>query len=343
MRLAAAAAAAVLLASLPLGAQTNGSVSLTGPPGNPLRQGTPRFTIATSGFSTPEMPLRLTLQITTQSDFSGPLLVDTTIAGVTGADIVLPRLLPERINIWWRARVVTALGQPVLTNAEGPRTTATWLTLLSPNNPNGSTVDSKHPTFLWSSAGVLPPVQPWNYEIIISQSLDGAIVLQSITTDTVFTSFLELESNTPYRWSVIGKLSTGDSVKVNSFATFVILDPNAPVATVLYLPFPNPFPNDRVAATCIWFDLRALSEVKLDVLDIRGNHVAKILPGRGLGPLFPPSRYGRAAVGSDSGCDDRLTWDGRDDSGRTVPMGVYLIRFRGDGVTLTHKVLWKGR
>jgi len=115
------------------------------------------------------------------------------------------------------------------------------------------------------------------------------------------------------------------------------------VATVLYVPFPNPFPNARVSSTCIWFDLRALSEVRLDVLDIRGNHVARILPGRGLGPLFPPSRYGRAAVGSDSGCDDRLTWDGRDDNGRAVPMGVYIIRFRGDGLTLTHKVLWKGR
>jgi hypothetical protein len=79
------------------------------------------------------------------------------------------------------------------------------------------------------------------------------------------------------------------------------------------------------------------------VLDLRGNFVAKIPPGRGLGPIFPPGRYGRAAVGSDSGCDDRLTWDGRDDSGRIVPAGVYLIRFQGDGKRITKPVVWRGR
>ena len=335
--------AALFIAALPLGAQGNGVVTVEGPPGNPIREGTPGFTITATGFAAAELPLRLTLQIATQADFSGPLLVDTTVSGVTSALIVVRRLLPERVRIWWRGRVLTAQGRPVLSNADGPRTTATWLTLLSPNNRNGSTVDTKRPTFLWSSAAVRPPVLPWSYQLLISRKIDGSVVLSTTLTDTIFTSFIDLESNTPYTWSVIGKLSTGDSVKVNSFLTFVILDPNAPGATILYRPFPNPFPSERVAATCIWFDLRALAEVKIEILDLRGNHVARIMPGRGLGPLFPPSRYGRAAVGSDTGCDERLTWDGRDDRGRDVPMGVYVIRFRGDGVTSTQKVLWRGR
>jgi hypothetical protein len=339
----------LLAAALPLGAQTSGTAFVTGPPGNPLHEGTPGFVITTSGFAPSEIPLRITLQIATQADFGGPLLADTTVSGVTSSSttIVVPHLLPERISIWWRARVVTAAGQLVLSNVDGPRTTATWLTLISPNNRNGSTVDTKRPTFLWSSATIRPPVRPWTYQIVISQSLDGAVVLSSPVSDTVFTSFVELESNTPYLWSVTAKLATGDSIRVQSFKTFVILDPNAPVATVLYRPFPNPFPNERVAATCIWFDLRAQPgnapvDVKLDILDMRGNHVARIVPGRGLGPL-PPSRYGRAQVGSASGCDDRFTWDGRDDNGRYVPMGVYLIRFQGDRAILTQKVLWRGR
>jgi hypothetical protein len=334
-------AGALFLVALRLGAQQTGAVTVTGPDGNPIREGTPRFTIATFGFAPFELPLRVTLQIATQADLSGALLADTTLTGVTAATIVIPRLMPERTSIWWRARVLTSQNRPVLSNVEGPRTTATWLTLVSPNNRNGSTVDTKTPRFVWSSAGILPPVKPWTYHLAITRALDGLPVLFSDGTDSSFTSVVGLESNTPYRWSVTAKLETGDSVKVNSFSTFVILDPNAPIATVLYQPFPNPFPNAFVSKTCIWIDLRALSEVKLDVLDIRGNHVAKLLPGRGLGPFFPANRYGRAAVGSDTGCDDRFTWDGKDDSGRTVPTGVYIIRFRGDGVTSTHKVLWR--
>ena len=332
----------LLLLALPLGAQTSGTVVIMGPPGNPIRQGTPAFTIATTGFSPAELPLRLTLQLATQADFRGPLLADTTVTGVTSATIVVPRLLPERINLWWRARVLTAGGQLVLSNVDGPRTSATWLTLVAPNGRNGATVDTRRPTFLWSSATILPPVRPWTYQIVISQSLDGAVVLTSPASDTIFTSSVDLESNTPYRWSVTAKLATGDSVRVASFSTFVILDANAPSATVLYRPFPNPFPNDRVTSTCIWFDLRVLSEVRIDILDLRGNHVAKIMPGRGLGPVFPPSRYGRAAIGSESGCDNRLTWNGRDDNGRFVPAGAYLIRFRGGGITAHQKVLWRG-
>ena len=48
-------------------------------------------------------------------------------------------------------------------------------------------------------------------------------------------------------------------------------------------------------------------------------------------------------MGSDSGCDDRLTWDDRDDTGRTVPPGVYLVRFVGDGITSTKKLLLMGK
>ena len=162
-------------------------------------------------------------------------------------------------------------------------------------------------------------------------------------TDTVYHAFPALETNTSYLWTVTARLSTGDSIRVQSFSTFVILSANSPFATVLYQNFPDPFPNARVSTTCIWFDLKNQSNVRIDILDLRGNHVARITPGRGLGPTYPPGRYGRAAVGSDSGCDDRLTWDGRDDTGRTVWPGVYLVRFVGDGVTSTKKLLFKGK
>jgi hypothetical protein len=186
-------------------------------------------------------------------------------------------------------------------------------------------------------------VSPWNFLIVVSRKSDGFPVLTGSLTDTTYTGFTPLESNTSYLWTVTGHLSTGDSIRVQSFSTFVIQSKNAPLATVLYQNFPDPFPNARIATTCIWFDLKNQSNVRIDILDLHGNHVAQITPGRGLGPVFPPGLYGRVAIGSDSGCDDRLTWDGRDDTGRTVPPGVYLIRFIGDGITSIKKLLFKGK
>jgi hypothetical protein len=346
---ACALAAAIVLAAPHAGAQTSGSAVVTGPAGNPINDGTPAFIVTTAGFLPTELPLQIELQVATAADFSA-LFADTTVSG-TGASIVIPRLLPQKITIWWRVKIRTAQGANLITDAVGPRQTSNWLTLVSPNGLNGSTVDTIFPTFLWKAVATYAPVSRWLYHLVISRTSDAFPLVTATLGDTtssptsymLFTPFLPLESNTSYRWSVTASLSTGDSIRVNSFSTFVILSTNAPLATVLYQNFPDPFPNARITTTCIWFDLKNQSNVHIDILDLRGNHVAVVTPGRGLGPIFPPGRYGRAAVGSDSGCDDRLTWDGRDDSGRTVPPGVYLVRFVGDGITSTKKLLFKGK
>lgn len=343
-RRGAATAVVLLLASLArgAGAQTSGFVTVSGPAGNPLIDGVPAFTVTTSGFQATELPLQITLQIATRADFGGALLADTTVMGAS-ATIVVPRLLPEHLNVWWRARVRTARGALVLSDATGPRATSSWLTLVEPDGPIGTTVATKTPTFLWSSAHVQPPVGAWAYRLTVVHTATNVPALSASTSDTSFTPFLELEANTSYHWKVTASLPTGDSSTVQSRSSFVISDPKSPIATTLFQNFPNPFPSANTPVTCIWFDLRAQSDVALDVFDVRGNHVARILPGRGLGTTLPAGRYGRAAVGSDSGCDDRLTWDGRADDGRDVPPGVYIIRFRGDGKTIQRVALWKGR
>lgn len=334
----------VLGAPSSVAAQCGFPVCVSGPPGNPLREGTPRFTITTSGFSAADQPLELRLQVALSASFAAPLFADTTVIGST-ATIVIPRLLPPLVSVWWRAVVRTVRGVLVTSVVEEPRRTAPWLTLISPNNLNGSTLDTPRPPFVWSSPAVLPPVTPWRYTIVISRSSDGYPVLSGTLSDTVYHPFGDLESNTSYRWAITAVAGTGDSVRVISASSFVITSPNTPIATVMFQSFPNPFPTDRLRATCIWFDLRRQADITLEVLDLRGNHVARILPGRGvgLGGTLPPGRYGRAAFGSDSGCDDRLTWDGTDDAGRVVRPGVYLIRFTGDGVASVKKVLFRGR
>ena len=326
----------------PLARAQTRSVVVANPGGNPLREATPRFTITTGGFPANELPLKLRLQLALSSDFVAPLFADSTVTGSSVA-IVVPRLLPPQSNVWWRVIVTNAQGTLLTSNATGPVRTSPWLTLLSPNNLNGSTVDTPRPTFSWSSPALYAPVAPWRYLIIVSRSADGVPVLTGTLTDTVYRPFDNLESNTSYRWAVSAVAGTGDSVRVISASSFVIASSNAPIATVLYQNFPNPFPNSRLNATCIWFDLRRQSDISLEILDLRGNHVAKILPGRGLGGTLPPGRYGRVFINSDNGCDDRLSWDGTDDSGRFVRPGVYLIKFTGDGVTEIRKALFRGR
>lgn len=336
-------AAGLVLAASPARAQTtSGVVEVIGPLGDPIREATPRFSLRLTRLELTELPVTLRLQVSTRADFSTNF-ADTTVVVTATSSVTIPRLLPEGIQIWWRVLGRTSRGAAMNSEITGPRTTPRWLSLIYPSNPNGSTVDSRRPTFLWSSPVVYPPAAPWTYLIVIRRSSDGSPEIASTINDTVYTAIRELESNTSYRWSVTATAKTGDSTRVQAAGSFVILDPNAPVATVLYQSFPSPFPNTVTNATCIWFDLRAQSDVQLDVLDLRSNIVNRLLPGRGLGTTLPAGRYGRAVVGGSSGCDDRLTWDGRDLAGRYVPPGVYLIRFQGDGKRFTRSVVWKGR
>lgn len=330
--------------SLPAAAQR--SVSVIGPTDNPLRDGIPAFTIVGSGFLPADLPLRFTLQVATNSTFATGLLSDTTVTGTgTSLTIAPRRLLPEKSTVYWRGVVTTAAGLQVNSSISGPFNTAPWLTLVSPNNPNGSVVYSNRPTFTWSSARIHASAGHWQYEIRIVES-NGNPFLVGGLDDTVYVPVRDLEGNTSYRWSVSAWIpSTGDSTRVSSEKTFVVLDPSVPPATILFQNFPNPFPNARVSATCIWFDLRSASQVELQVLDLRGNLVRSLIPG----PAFPSpaslnaGRHGRASEGSNTGCDPRFSWDGTDDSGRAVPTGVYLIRLRADGVETFRKALFKGR
>jgi len=123
--------------------------------------------------------------------------------------------------------------------------------------------------------------------------------------------------------------------------------PSAPGApprvTLLYQNFPNPFPTAESATTCVWFDLRDAADVRLDVYDLRGNHVRSIVPAAEIGGAMPAGRYGRATPGAGSGCDPRFAWDARASDGRTVPAGVYLLRMRAGTIDMTRKMLYRGQ
>lgn len=118
-----------------------------------------------------------------------------------------------------------------------------------------------------------------------------------------------------------------------------------PRATLLYQNFPNPFPSGGLLATCFWFDLARDADVRIQVLDIRGNVVRTLAPSSTTPGHFSAGRYGRGTgdIPDGFGCDGRFIWDGTASDGRLVPPGVYLLRMRADGEDVVRRMLFLGR
>ena len=75
------------------------------------------------------------------------------------------------------------------------------------------------------------------------------------------------------------------------------------------------------AATSLAFSLSSTTKVRLDVMDVNGRRIRRLLEG-----TFAPGPHS-------------VSWDGRDDAGRSVPPGVYLARTDGAGVTSSARVV----
>ena len=323
----------------PLPAQ---AVEVIGPPDEILRSLTPAFTIVSSGFTPAQQPVNLRFIIGTDSLFTNTIL-DTTITGDT-ADVVLQSALPDRAMIFWRAFARGADATTVSSAITGPRLVPPWLVLIEPNVPTGVTLVDPRPTFVWSSPPVNVPPGPWTYTFeLLGSTNPNPVFTATGLTDTTFTPAFDLDLNTSYRWRVLGRLTNGDSIRVASAASFVIVDPSSPVETLLYQNFPNPFPRGPNNSTCIWFDLRDPGAVRLEIFDIRANLVRRLIPSETVAGLLPPGRYGRAVQSGSGGCDPRFAWDGTASDGRLAAPGVYLLRLTANGRTLTKKILFRGR
>lgn len=320
-------------------AQSPVTVTVTGPVGDTLREINPRFVVRVEGAADPGRSV--TLQLSETPDFRSTL-VEQAAPG-DNIDVRLTTPLPSGRPLYWRAiaRNGTDNFASVVT---GPRITASWVTLVTPNSANGSVLTSRFPRFVWKPAGVSSPLSAFRYDLEIETTAPFSVV--SITRgirDTVASSPVQLEFSTSYRWSIVAYASSGDSTRIRSSGSFVIVDETIPPVTLLYQNFPNPFPTPATPRTCIWFDLAVNSNVRLDVLDIRGNHVRTIIPGSGLGVSLPPGRYGRSSIGGSEGCDTRIAWDGTADDGRVAHAGVYLLRLRADGTETIRRVVFRGR
>lgn len=333
-----------MLSMVPLASAWAQTVVLTGPAEPLLNTVTPSLSVRASGFPLAR-PFRISIQAAATPDFSGSIVLDSTFFSndsITTVQITRP--LPSDGTVFLRAIVEPPVGFPVTSATLGPRRVPQWLTLITPNSLNGDNFDIRRPLFVWRSAVVHPSTGGWTYELEISTP-NGTELAASGIRDTTFRPSTNLQANTSYQWSLRARLGTGASIRLSNAKTFVITDPALPTTTIFYQNFPNPFPSATSFSTCFWFDLgEPGGRVVIDVLDARGNFVRSVVTPADASVIFAPGRYGRAAPGAGSSCDNRFVWDGTGADGRVVAPGVYLVRFRvGNEPPIFRKALFRPR
>lgn len=333
-------AASGLLAQRAVSAQ---QVVVDGPTTNALTTVTPLLQLRALGLAT-QRPLLVQLQISTTADFAQLVVDSSFVTNDTLAPIQVTRPLPSDVQVFWRLKVRAANGISYDSPTIGPRLVPPWLTLRAPNSASGNSFDIRRPLFVWSAAPLVASAGPWTFDLDITANNRTEVGVAGLR-DTTFRPGTELQANTSYRWNVRASLRAGESIRVSSQGSFVITDPPLPTTTLLFQNFPNPFPSATSFSTCFWFDVgEPGATVKLDVLDIRGNAVRSIVPGRDGVSQFAAGRYGRGAPGSNSNCDNRFVWDGTADDGRTVAPGVYIARFTANNAAASfRRIVFRGR
>ena len=283
------------------------------------------------------------LQVAIDTGFA-TVVLDTT---VTGAAVTMPRAAQPLTRLYWRLTARSALGPSETIGRVGPLVVPPWVTLLTLNAPGGESIRDSQPLFAWHAPQVAAPPGPLTFDLTVFPAGEGpgnpALAVRGLT-DTIYRPGTPLERNLPYRWQIVAHLGPADSVVATSGGTFLVLDQSAPATTLLFQNFPNPFPNRAVglATTCIWFDIASAGSVRLEIFDLRGRLVRRLIPSSLVPGTLEVGRYGRPAGDAAGTCDTRLAWDGKDDTGAYVRPGVYLYRLTAPGYQNTKRIVFLG-
>jgi len=301
----------------------------------------PVINIFATGVSPELAPSTITLEMALDPQFRAPFFARSTQQ--LQSQFVVDSLLPSQGRVYYRVRLFDRTGT-VRDEVIESHPVRAWLGLVSPSRAS-NVLFTRQPRFVWSSPSLTLPPGPWMYRIAIFNVGQNRVEMERTVNDTTYTPDLPLDACTSYRWSVTATAVNGaanDEITVPSGGSFVIQDAECPQVTLAYQNFPNPFGRGtRSTSTCFWFDLAHRSTVRLTIYDIRLREVRRLVPGA-MPALLDSGAYGRQAADEQSGCDPRLGWDGRDDSGRFVSPGVYIAVFEADGKRDTKKILYGG-
>jgi hypothetical protein len=286
------------------------------------------------------LPVTFHLEFAEDSLFQQPVFTDSVVGTFARR---IPEPLPPQTQLLWRLVARSAQGVLLPTGPQGPIDVPSWVTLNVLNDPSGTEVADPKPEFRWTAVDLSGPAGPFTFELQVSLDREGEVI-QSYPGLQRESHVLEepLPFNVPLRWRVIAEARTGAVDTVTSAGPFVVTGGENPPVTILHQNFPNPFPDSEggISETRIWFDLAVQSRVELAVYDMRGRLVRNLIPGPGCGPTeLPPGLYGREE-GEPPGPCTNFVWDGRDDGGRRVSAGVYLLRLRAGGAVEVRRVVF---
>lgn len=254
----------------------------------------------------------------------------------------LTRAFGPGTSFWWRVVARTQDGIVRTTAPRGPFTVPEWVRLDTLAPASVVYIETARPKLKWSALPAPPPIGPLRYDVQILSARDGVVVQEvpNLRTDTV-TLPVPLAYNHPYLWRVIARSPLGVADTAESVGSFVVTSRVLPPTTLLHQNFPNPFPRPELGLnrTRIWFDLEEQSVVELTIHDLRGHLVRRLIPDRGCGRVvLAPGLYGREEEGEIPCVQTR--WDGRDDSGRLMPRGVYIVRLSAAGRQFTRRIVF---
>lgn len=150
------------------------------------------------------------------------------------------------------------------------------------------------------------PLQTFSYE---NRDVSSGQVVQSGTVQADSVGLLTVPGLTVSR--------TGNRLAIVPLQPTAVEPRPAPGGLELALPQPNP---SRSGAT-LAFWLARPGRATLDVVDVQGRRVRRLLDG----PL--------------GAGEHKLRWDGRDDAGRLLPAGLYFERLRLEGETRVRKLV----
>ena len=118
---------------------------------------------------------------------------------------------------------------------------------------------------------------------------------------------------------VFGGIRRDDLHRAN-WASVVGVEPSGSLVSAS-VRFASPRPNPATDHVGLEFELRRAGPVSIAVHDVGGRVVRRITDAE-----FDSGRHA-------------LTWDRRDDTGRTLAAGLYFIRLKADDAQLTRKAL----
>lgn len=299
----------------------------------------PVINIAATQTRPDRAPYTISLEMSTESAFQRPFYVN--VSNAEGASFTTDSLLPEHLTIYLRARLTDRNGD-VVAEAREQHPVRGWVTLVDPPQQSLVVLPTRKPRFTWSSPPTTLTAGLWQYELSVINKATGARDFVSPPiADTSYVFPDSLESNASYRWQVRASAAGGKgSGEVTMMSVGTIVIGGDPTFTLLYQNFPNPFRRGQL--TCFWFDLAKPAHVRLTIYSLNLHEVRNIIPGPLGDGNLPIGLYGRENIDAGSGCDTRLSWDGKDDNGRFVPPGVYIAEFRANGSSSTKKILYKG-